>query len=78
MSQLDFKVQKALPEKHGSMVKKGRLMGNMVTRHYKIGWADKHAVLHYYKTADMEKSGRGKTISLQQYVFNIPCHSISS
>jgi hypothetical protein len=64
----DFQVQKALPEKHGSMVEKGRGLGNMVTRYYKIGWAEGHAVLHYYETADMEASGRGKTISLQQYV----------
>ena len=67
MSQ-NFKVQKQLPEKHGSMSKKGKILGKIITRYFKIGWQDKHALLRYYNTADMEKSGKGKAISLEQYV----------
>jgi hypothetical protein len=61
-----FKVQKQLPEKHGALTKKGKFMGKLLTRYYKIGWQDKHAVLHYFSNASM--SSQGKVISLQQYV----------
>ena len=62
----NFKVQKPLPEKHGKMMKKGRYTGNVITRYFKIAWQEKYGTLQYYNTEDT--SGKGKSISLQQYV----------
>ncbi|KAJ1472855.1 hypothetical protein T484DRAFT_3395337 [Baffinella frigidus] len=58
-----FKIQKHMPEKHGSLRKQGRLMGAWVTRHYKIDWQSSHAVLLAYKSASM--TGQPKAISLE-------------
>ena len=58
-----FKIQKALPEKHGSLKKKGRTLGNWVARFFKAAWDGNHAVLLYSSNANMSST---KKISLEK------------
>jgi hypothetical protein len=61
-----FKIQRTLPEKHGCLKKKGKLLGRQVVRYYRIEWQDRdtQAVLRYFNNESM--SSGGKTISLKQ------------
>uniref|UniRef100_A0A7S0M5X2 Protein kinase domain-containing protein n=1 Tax=Cryptomonas curvata TaxID=233186 RepID=A0A7S0M5X2_9CRYP len=59
-----FKIQKALPEKHGSLKKKRKLLGGLVVRYFKVGWDGDHAVLYY--SNDESMSSGTKKLSLQR------------
>jgi hypothetical protein len=59
-----FKIQKALPEKHGSLKKKRKLLGGLVIRYFKVGWDGDHAVLYYSNDENM--SSGTKKLSLQR------------
>ena len=59
-----FKIQKSLPEKHGSLKKKRKFLGGLVVRYFKVGWDGDHAVLYYSNDEDM--SNGSKKVSLQR------------
>jgi hypothetical protein len=59
-----FKIQKSLPEKHGSLKKKRKFLGGLVVRYFKVGWDGDHAVLYYSNDEDM--SSGSKKVSLQR------------
>jgi hypothetical protein len=62
-----FKIQKTLPEKHGSLKKKRKLLGGLVNRYFKVGWDGDHAVLLY--SNDENLSGHLKKLSLARCSF---------
>jgi hypothetical protein len=64
-----FKIQKALPEKHGSLKKKRKFFGGLVLRYFKVGWDGDHAVLYY--SNDESMAGGSKKLSLQRFEFPV-------
>jgi hypothetical protein len=65
MSGPAFKIQKPLPEKHGSLKKKQKILGGLITRYFKVGWDDNHAVLFYGTDANAVLA-KQKKISLHK------------
>jgi len=59
-----FKIQKQMPEKHGTMKKKGRIFGGWLQRWYKMDWNGNTAMLLSFKNPQMAGQPT-KTVSLE-------------